>query len=218
MALHLDYTPVLEQLPLLLKGCEMTIEVSLAALAIGLVFGLIGAVSRISPYKIFSYPAFFYVWVIRGTPFMVQLFVIYFGLSSIGLSIGSFMAGIIGLAINCGAYITEIIRGGIQSVDKGQSEAARALGMSPLRTLMSIVFPQAMKHALPAMVNEFISTLKNSSIVSLVTIAELMHVADRINSTTFRSFEVYTVVAFLYLIMNTFFMILAWILNKKMVK
>ncbi|CPR21176.1 amino acid ABC transporter permease [Brenneria goodwinii] len=218
MSIDLNYGVVLSKLPLLLDGCVVTLQVSACALLLGMASGIVGALCRLSRNPLLRWPAFLYVWVVRGTPFLVQLFILYFGLAAIGLPMGSMEAGIIGLGVNAGAYITEIIRGGIQSVDRGQSEAAASLGMNGGQSMFHIIAPQAIKFCVPALVNQFIMTLKNSSIVSLVTIAELFHVADRINSATFRSFEVYTTVAALYLIMNTFFMLIAAWLEKRMAR
>ncbi|WP_204372501.1 MULTISPECIES: amino acid ABC transporter permease [Enterobacteriaceae] len=214
----LNYEVVLSKMPLLLQGCLMTLEVSLLALLLGVTTGIIGSLCRLSTNKFLNLLAFLYVWFFRGTPFMVQLFILYFGFPGIGLPMSSMTAGIMGLGLYTGSYITEIIRGSILAVDKGQAEAAESLGMNGPQALWHIIAPQAIKLCIPALVNQFIMTIKNSSIVSLVTISELFHVADRINSSTFRSFEVYTTIAVLYLIMNSVFMILAARLEKRMAR
>ena len=159
-----------------------------------------------------------YVWVIRGTPVMVQLFILYFGLPQLGIKLPSMVAGVLGLAINTGAYVTEIIRAGIQAVDKGQMEAALSVGMSFRQAMVRIIGPQATKICIPPLVNQFIMTLKNSSIASLVTITELFRTGEQIIYTTFRSFEVYMAVAVLYLLMNSVFMIIADRLERKMAR
>jgi polar amino acid transport system permease protein len=183
-----------------------------------MVFGIAGSLCRISSNRFLSSIAFFYVWIIRGTPVMVQLFILYFGLPQLGLKLSSMTAGVLGLAVNTGAYITEIIRAGIQAVDKGQMEAALSLGMNPRQAMARIVGPQAIKICIPPLVNQFIMTLKNSSIASLVTITELFRTGEQIIYTTFRSFEVYTVIAVLYLIMNSIFMVIADKLEKRMAR
>ena len=214
--MNLDYSVVLSKLPIFLDGCLVTLEISFFALLLGMIFGIGGALCRISSNRFLSGIAFLYVWIIRGTPIMVQLFILYFGLPQLGIKMSSMTAGILGLAINTGAYVTEIIRSGIQAIEKGQTEAALSLGMKPYQAMIRIVGPQAVKVCMPPLVNQFIMTLKNSSIASLVTITELLRTGEQLIYTTFRSFEVYTVVAVLYLIMNSVFMIVAGKLEKRM--
>jgi polar amino acid transport system permease protein len=149
---------------------------------------------------------------------MVQLFILYFGLPQLGIRLPSMVAGVLGLAINTGAYITEIIRAGIQAVDRGQMEAALSVGMSYRQSMRRIIGPQAVKFCIPPLVNQFIMTLKNSSIASLVTITELFRTGEQIIYTTFRSFEVYTAVAVFYLIMNSVFMVIADKLERRMAR
>ena len=214
--MQLDYSVILDKLPLFLDGCFVTLEISFFALLLGMMFGIIGALCRIANNRFLNSIAFFYVWIIRGTPVMVQLFILYFGLPQLGIKLSSMTAGVLGLAVNTGAYIAEIIRAGIQAVDKGQFEAALSLGMKYPKVMVRIIGPQAVKFCIPPLVSQFIMTLKNSSIASLVTITELLRTGEQLIYTTFRSFEVYTVVAVLYLIMNSFFMIMASKLEKMM--
>jgi polar amino acid transport system permease protein len=216
--MNLDYTIVINKWPILLQGCWVTLEISLFSLLLGMVFGIAGALCRISSSRILNSIAFFYVWVIRGTPLMVQLFILYFGLPQLGIKMDSMSAGVLGLAVNTGAYVTEIIRGGIQAVDKGQMEAALSVGMNFRQSMVRIIGPQAIKICIPPLVNQFIMTLKNSSIASLVTITELLRTGEQLIYTTFRSFEVYTTVAVLYLIMNSIFMVIADNLEKRMAR
>lgn len=214
----LDYSVVLTKIPILLEGCRVTLEISFFALLLGMIFGIVGALCRISTNSVLNSIAFFYVWVIRGTPVMVQLFILYFGLPQLGIKLPSMVAGVLGLAVNTGAYITEIIRAGVQAVDKGQMEAALSVGMNYRQAMVRIIGPQATKICIPPLVNQFIMTLKNSSIASLVTITELFRTGEQIIYTTFRSFEVYTAVAVLYLIMNSVFMVIADRLERKMAR
>lgn len=216
--MNLDYSVILSKLPILLEGCWVTLEISFFSLLLGMIFGIAGALCRISSNPLLTSIAFFYVWIIRGTPVMVQLFILYFGLPQLGIKLSSMTAGILGLAINTGAYITEIIRAGIQAVDKGQMEAALSVGMNYRQAMVRIIGPQATKICIPPLVNQFIMTLKNSSIASLVTITELFRTGEQIIYTTFRSFEVYTAIAVLYLIMNSIFMIIADNLEKRMAR
>ena len=216
--MNLDYSVVFAKIPILLEGCWVTLQISFFALLLGMVFGIAGALCRISSNKVLNSGAFFYVWVIRGTPVMVQLLILYFGLPQLGIRLPSMVAGVLGLAINTGAYITEIIRAGIQAVDRGQMEAALSLGMSYRQAMRRIIGPQAVKFCIPPLVNQFIMTLKNSSIASLVTITELFRTGEQIIYTTFRSFEVYTAVAVFYLIMNSVFMVIADKLERRMAR
>ncbi len=216
--MNLDFSVVLTKIPILLEGCVVTLQISFFALLLGMIFGIAGALCRISSNRALNSIAFMYVWVIRGTPVMVQLFILYFGLPQLGIKLPSMVAGVLGLAINTGAYVTEIIRAGIQAVDKGQMEAALSVGMSFRQAMVRIIGPQATKICIPPLVNQFIMTLKNSSIASLVTITELFRTGEQIIYTTFRSFEVYTAVAVLYLIMNSVFMVIADRLERKMAR
>ena len=216
--MNLDFSVVLTKIPILLEGCVVTLQISFFALLLGMIFGIAGALCRISSNRALNSIAFMYVWVIRGTPVMVQLFILYFGLPQLGIKLPSMVAGVLGLAINTGAYVTEIIRAGIQAVDKGQMEAALSVGMSYRQAMVRIIGPQATKICIPPLVNQFIMTLKNSSLASLVTIAELFRTGEQIIYTTFRSFEVYTAVAVLYLIMNSVFMVIADRLERKMAR
>ena len=216
--MNLDFSVVLTKIPILLEGCVVTLQISFFALLLGMIFGIAGALCRISSNRALNSLAFMYVWVIRGTPVMVQLFILYFGLPQLGIKLPSMVAGVLGLAINTGAYITEIIRAGIQAVDKGQMEAALSVGMSFRQAMVRIIGPQATKICIPPLVNQFIMTLKNSSIASLVTITELFRTGEQIIYTTFRSFEVYMAVAVLYLMMNSVFMVIADRLERKMAR
>lgn len=216
--MNLDFSVVLTKIPILLEGCVVTLQISFFALVLGMIFGIAGALCRISANRALNSLAFMYVWVIRGTPVMVQLFILYFGLPQLGIKLPSMVAGVLGLAINTGAYVTEIIRAGIQAVDKGQMEAALSVGMSFRQAMVRIIGPQATKICIPPLVNQFIMTLKNSSIASLVTITELFRTGEQIIYTTFRSFEVYMAVAVLYLMMNSVFMVIADRLERKMAR
>jgi amine acid ABC transporter, permease protein, 3-TM region, His/Glu/Gln/Arg/opine family len=216
--MSLDYSIVINKFPILLEGCWVTLQISFFSLLLGMVFGTAGALCRISSNRLLTSAAFGYVWVIRGTPLMVQLFILYFGLPQLGIKLDSMTAGILGLAVNTGAYVTEIIRAGLQAVDRGQMEAALSLGMNYRQAMVRIIGPQAGKICIPPLVNQFIMTLKNSSIASLVTITELFRTGEQLIYTTFRSFEVYTAVALLYLVMNSVFMVFADNLEKRMAR
>ncbi|MEG0371366.1 MAG: amino acid ABC transporter permease [Clostridium sp.] len=143
-----------------------------------------------------------YIEVFRGTPLLIQLFFIYYGLPSIGISMDSFTAAILGLSLNSGAYMAEVIRGGILAVDKGQREAGLSLGFTKIQTLLYIVFPQAVRVVIPAIVNSFSSLLKESSLVSILAITELTRMGQLIYTRTYRAFEIYLVLGILYFILT----------------
>ncbi len=212
-----DYSVVINKLPYLLQGAAVTFYISVLSLILGLVCGILLALMRDAKNPVLSKFAFVYIWIFRGTPLLVQLFILYFGLPSLGMSLSSFQAAVLGLGLNTAAYVAEIIRSGIQAVDPGQREAAKALGMSWGLEMRRIVAPQAAKICLLPMVNQFVATLKNSSIVSLVTVAELMRVGDQIIATSFNAFSVYTSIALMYLIMTSAFMVLSNVLKRKLV-
>lgn len=214
--MELDYSVVFDRLDIFVKGALITIEVSAISLFFATIIGIIFALLRISKFKILNIISGTYVWIMRGTPLVVQLFILYFGLPQIGIMLTPMVAGILGLSINTGAYISEIIRSGISAIDKGQMEAAESLGMSYSKAMIRIIAPQVIKIIIPTLVNQFIITLKNSSLVSLVTITELFRVGEQFISTTFRSFEVYTTVAIFYLMMTSVLMFVASMLEKRM--
>jgi len=143
-----------------------------------------------------------YVSFIRGTPLLVQLFIWFFGLPHFGLNFPAFFCGIVGMGIYSGAYVSEIVRGAIQSVERGQMEAARSLGMPYRMAMREIVVPQALVRMIPPLGNEFIALIKNSSLVSLLTIADLMHEGQKIISTSYRSLEVYLAIALVYFVLT----------------
>jgi len=198
----LDFTVVWEGLPYLLLGALVTIEVTVIALVLGSIIGLMAGLARLSKNRYLAGLAAVYVAFIRGTPLLVQLFILYFGLPQMGVKLPAFLCGVIGLSIYSGSYISEIVRGAIQSIDRGQTEAARSLGFSPAQTMRLVVLPQAFLRMLPPLGNEFIALIKNSSLVSLLTIQDLMRAGQRIISITFRSFEVYIAVAVLYFLLT----------------
>lgn len=218
MAMELDYSVILDKLDIFAQGALITIKISTISLFFATILGIVIALFRISNIKLLNIISKFYVWIMRGTPLVVQLFILYFGLPQLGIQLTPTIAGILGLSINTGAYISEIIRSGINAVDKGQLEAAQSLGMSYSKAMIRIIAPQVVKIIIPTLVNQFIITLKNSSLVSLVTITELFRVGEQFISTTFRSFEVYTTVAAFYLLMTSILMLLASMLEKRMVR
>ncbi|WP_047985007.1 amino acid ABC transporter permease [Ornithinibacillus californiensis] len=188
----------IESYPYFLQGLKITLYLSAASLLIAFVIGLFFAILKISNIKVLGWIADAYIWVIRGTPLIVQIFVLYYGITEIIL-IDKFWAGAIGLAIHSGAYIAEIIRGSIQSIDKGQMEAGRSLGMTKLQTMRRIILPQAFRRAIPSLGNQFIIGIKDSSLVSFIGAQELFGVSSSLGSNSFDFLTFYSVAAVYYL-------------------
>ena len=188
---------------MLLAGAGVTIEITAIAVGLGFVLGLITSVCRLSSVKILRGIAICYVNIIRGTPMLVQIFLIYFALPMIiGERINPFVAAVAACSINSGAYVSEIFRAGIQSVDKGQMEAGRSLGLSWMQTMRYIILPQAFKHVIPPLGNEFISMTKETSLVSVIGFEELTRRGQLIIAKTYGSFEIWLTVAAIYLVMT----------------
>jgi polar amino acid transport system permease protein len=186
-----------------LDGAVFTIILAVFTVLFGVLLGVVLALLRISKNKFLNFIATVYIEFIRGTPLMVQLFIIYFGLPNlVGFNMPDMAAAIMALSINSAAYVAEIIRAGIQAVDKGQMEAARSLGMTHAMAMRYIIIPQAVKNILPALGNEFIVVIKESSIVSVIGIGELMYNADTVRGNTYKAFEPLMVAAFMYFIMT----------------
>jgi polar amino acid transport system permease protein len=167
------------------------------------VCGLVAAIAKTSALAPVRGAAAFYIWFVRGTPALVQVFIIYFGLPQLGLGLSPFVAGVLALGVNSGAYVAEIIRSGLSAIPRGQVESALALGMSRSDTMRRIVLPQVVRVVLPSITNEAISTLKNTSLLSTITVVELTLYAQMIIATTFRPFEFYIATAIIYLALTT---------------
>lgn len=203
--------------PYLTAGFQITIKIWILSILIGMVLGLIACFMKTSKFKVLQAISGVYVWLIRGTPMIVQAFVVYFGLSqAAGLHLSPFIAGMITLSLNAGAYLSEIFRSGIQAVPKGQSEAARSLGLSASRTTVKIVLPQAFKIAIPPMVNQFIITLKDTSILTVIGLAEIVNEAAQYIMLRLDYFQTYVCVALFYLVFTSLLMILAHYLEKRL--
>ena len=193
---------VWSSIPTLLDGAVLTLQLTTIAVSAGIVLGTIFGIMRLSRTPL-RYLAVGYIDFIRGTPLLVQIFIIYYGLPPIiGTAIQPYIAALIALSINSGAYVAEIVRAGIQSIEKGQTEAALSLGLSNTATMIHILLPQAYKRIIPPLGNEFIALLKDSSLVSAIALEELVRKAQIVSGRTFRPFEVWFVVAIMYLIMT----------------
>ena len=192
---------IMNALPYLLEGLVMTVYIFIIAINAGFLLGLVIALLRLAPLKILNWIAITFVDAIRGTPFLVQLFFIYFGLNSLSwVSFDNTTAGIITVAINAGAYFSEIIRAGIESIDKGQSEAARSLGLTSKQTMRHIVLPQAFRRMLPTITNQSIISLKDTSLLSIIGIADLTQQGEIAAAATFEAFKIWLTVGIIYFI------------------
>jgi polar amino acid transport system permease protein len=200
----LDFAPVWQSWPELAAGALVTVEVTAAALALGGVLGLLVGMGRLKPQRRIVFGlCTAYLTFIRGTPLLVQLFLLFFGLPQFGILLPAFLCGVLGLGIYSGAYISEIVRGSIQSIDAGQMEAARSLGMPYGMAMRRVILPQAWLRMIPPLGNEFIALIKNSALVSLLTIDDVMHEGEKIISVSYRSLETYLVIALIYLVLTT---------------
>ena len=200
----LDFTPVFADWSMLLAGAAVTIEVTAASLLLGCLIGLLVGIGRLNPARRLVYGlCSAYLLFFRGTPLLVQLFIWFFGLPQFGLMLPAWACGVLGLGMYSGAYVSEIVRGAIESIDRGQNEAARSLGMSASQSMRKIIIPQAFVRMIPPLGNEFIALIKNSALVSLLTIHDLMHEGQKIISVSYRSLEVYLVIALIYLVMTS---------------
>ena len=204
-----------EFLPILIQGCWTTIRLTFLALVLSTVLGFLIALMRLSPYAALRVPATVFVTVIRGIPIIVQLFYIYFVFPDIGISLTAFQAGFVGLGIAYSAYQAENFRAGIEAIDQGQIEAAQSIGMRYWLMLRRVIMPQAIRVTLPPYGNTMIMMLKDSSIASTITVAELARQGQLIAASTFKNMTVFTLVALLYLTMSLPLTYLAHRLEKK---
>jgi polar amino acid transport system permease protein len=207
----IDY--FINSIPFFIRAAVVTVELTAAALAIGVVIGLFFAMLKISRHKFWRLAADTYITIIRGTPLIVQLFAIYFGLATI-VDFGSFWSAAIALAIHNGAYIAEIFRGGIESIEKGQMEAARSLGMNYFLAMRRIILPQAFRRIIPPLGNQFIIGLKDSSLAAFVTLSELFGISMRLASTHYAELSFYTIAGLYYLMLVIIFTVLVNRLEK----
>jgi len=194
-----------EAAPVMLKGAGYTVIFAVAAMLGGLVLGLPTAVMRIVPWRALRWPATLYVSLIRGTPLLVQMFVIYYGLPSVGIEFTPVTAGILALSLNAGAYLSESLRGAIAGISRGQWSASFSLGLGYGATLRYVVMPQALRLAVPSMSNTLISLIKDTSLVSVITMTELMLSTKEVIATTFRPLPLYVAAAAIYWVLSLVF-------------
>lgn len=193
---------VFENLPFLLLGAWDTLKLTFFSVLIGLIIGTFIGMGRLSKIRIINIPSTVYVEFLRGTPLLVQISIVYFGLPQLGIQLQAYLAAIVALGLNSGAYIAEIVRAGIQSIPKGQYEAARSLGLSHWQSMRYVILPQAFKNILPALGNEFITLTKDSSLASIIGVTELMRRGQFVITRTFQTFSIYFGIAIIYFAMT----------------
>lgn len=211
-----------EAWPLLLRGLGVTVVITAASLLIAFVIGMVNCLFGLSRVRILQLWSRFYLWIIRGTPLLVQVFIVYFGVPQLMQSLGApvrltpMVAGIITLSLNAGAYMSEIFRGGINAVDRGQMEAARSLGLPKWRAMRKVILPQAIRVVIPSLVNQFIITLKDTSLISSISLAEIVYEAKIYIGRTMQSFATWMLVGAMYLVIITLLSALSRAVERRM--
>ena len=193
-----DWNVVTYAAPLLAHGVVMTLQVSAVAAVLGLFIGLAAGLASLSSSRLLRGAIRVYVEFIRGTPLLIQIFLVFFALPVIGLRLDEFWAGVVALALNAGAYIAEVVRGAVGSIEKGQSEAALSIGMTRQSTLLWVLLPQAWRPMVPALTNDLITLTKNSSLLSVISVYELTRAGQAIIATHFAPFEIFLLLALYY--------------------
>lgn len=214
MTYKFDFSAVLAQWPLFLHGAWLTIQLAVIATLLGFLIGTLCAFGRGSHNRWIAQACSIYVETIRNTPLLVQIFIVYFGLSSLGLKVPAYVAAIAALVINIGAYTTEIMRAGIDSIHKGQLEAAECLALSKLQVYWHVILWPAMERVYPALTSQFVLLMLASSITSQISAEELTAIANRVQSDTYRSFETYIVVAVFYLMLSLLMRLGFWAIGQ----
>lgn len=211
----MDLGLMFRTLPFFVKGAFITFSITGLATVLGIIIGFIVAIGRVRGRMVVSKVALMYVTIIRGIPLLITIFIVYYGLNAL-LTISPFTCGVIALAIVTGGYLAESIRSGIMAVDPGQFEAASSLALSYAQTMRVVVLPQALRNALPAMGNEFITLLKASSLTSVISVVELTRVANQLKTGTGKPIEMYINASMFYLIIVIFFTYMLNWLEKKL--
>ncbi|HEY1996623.1 amino acid ABC transporter permease [Paraburkholderia sp.] len=194
----MDWSIIVTALPILAVGLLATLKVCLAAIAIGIVLGFVLGFGALSRFRVVRIAVLAYVDFVRGTPLLVQIFLVYFALPVIGINFNEYWAGVIALSLNAGGFICEIVRASMQSVDRGQTEAAQSIGMRHAQIVLHVLFPQAWRRILPPLTNELISLIKGSALLSAISVYELTHAGQEIIATYFSPFEIFLLIALYY--------------------
>ena len=206
-----------ENLPFLLEAVPITFAVSLLSLTIGVAIGWVSGLLSVSRVRVLEGAVWCYVQIFRGTPMLVQILLVYFGLPALGLDLSAFAAGTIALSLNTGAYCSEIVRGAIESIDKGQTDAAESLALTRRQHMTLILLPQAVRRAIPGLTNEMVTVVKSSSLLAVIGMAELTHSAQILISKTFAPFEFYIGISLMYLVMTGLISVAAKQLERRLV-
>ncbi|KFN91393.1 periplasmic-binding/permease component of an ABC superfamily amino acid transporter [Tetragenococcus muriaticus PMC-11-5] len=191
-----------EYYPYYLSGTGYTILLALIGVLFGIILGTIFALMKLSSIKVLRALASIYIEYVRGTPLLVQIFIVYFGTGMLGFDLSRFVAGCIALSLNSAAYVAEIIRAGINGVNKGQMEAGRSLGMNRIQAMRYVIFPQAIKNILPALGNELVTVIKESSVISVIGVSELIFQAGNVQGASFKPFLPYLIVSLIYFVLT----------------
>lgn len=199
----MDIELMVKVYPFFIEAAWVTIQLSVLTIILGLICGMLGAAGRFSRFSILRFIAAAYVSFFRGTPALIQLFLLYFGGPQVGIQLDAFEAGVIGLGVNIGAYMTETIRGAIVSIDKGQIEAARTLGLSRFETLRKVTLPQAMRLMVRPLGVNINAQIKGTALVASISVVELTYTAQRYIGSTYKPFEMFLIAGILYLIIIT---------------
>ena len=213
--MNLDY--FISIIPILLKASLKTLELTVASVAVGSLLGIFAALIKLQKNKLVYAIGYMYTWVFRGTPLILQIFFIYYGLPSFGIELNSLQGALIALSLNSGAYMAEIIRGGILAVDKGQFEAAKALGFTYSQAMRKIILPQTVRIIIPSVGNEFITMLKDTALVSVIAMSELMRTAQTMYAAKF-SIEPFVVASIIYLLLTSVFTTVFSTMEKRLSK
>ncbi|MFD6506700.1 MULTISPECIES: amino acid ABC transporter permease [Bacillus] len=200
--MNLDFSAITPSIPYILKGLEVTLKIVAASAVVGFILGTLLALCKIARIRVLNIAADIYTSIFRGTPLVLQLMIIYFGVPQMmDYEIPAFLAAVLAFSLNSGAYMSEVIRAGIQAVDKGQTEAAMALGIPYSKMMRNIIFPQALKNILPALVNEFATLTKESAVVTVIGATDLMRRAYIVGGETFKYLEPLLFVGLIYYIL-----------------
>jgi polar amino acid transport system permease protein len=214
MKYHFDFSFLAERWPAFLEGAWLTVQLTVVSIVLGFVLGTLCAVLRVYGGGVVRRVIGAYVETIRNTPLLVQIFLVYFGLASLGLKLSAELSAIIALVINVGAYTTEIMRAGIESIGKTQLEAADCLGLTRMQMILHIVLLPAMERVYPALSSQFVLLMLASSVTSQISAEELTAIANAIQSDTYRSFEVYIVIAVIYLALSFLYRLAFWLIGR----
>lgn len=203
MAFNFEIQVVFETFPMLMRGLKLTVAITAGGLSLGFAIGALAGLMKLARSFVVRKLAGVYVESIRGTPMLVQAMFLYYGVPmAVGIRIPPLMAGVIVIAVNSGAYIAEIVRGAVQSINRGQFEAGRSIGLSRYQTMRHIIWPQAFRRMIPPLGNQFIISLKDTSLLMVIGVGELLRTGQEIVAVSFRAFEVYLAVAMVYLVMT----------------